>query len=77
MHTRTNIGNILFPCTYKKIGPGGACAYLIELLPVSELVFSLGPLLLGPATSESELKAVAVRRGSLWQEDIVIKPSFV
>ena len=50
---------------------------------MSELVFSLGRLSLGPAAGESELKAVAVRRSrlklkmaflSLWQENIVIKP---
>ena len=80
---RTNIGNISFPCAYKKIGPRGYCTCLIKFLPVSELVSSLGRLLLGPAAGESELKALAVRHGrlklkmafpSLRQENIVIKP---
>ena len=29
MHTRTNIGNILFPCTYKKIRSGGSIALIL------------------------------------------------
>ena len=44
---------------------GEYCTYFIKLLPVSELVFSLGCLSLGPAAGESELEAVAVRCGRL------------